>query len=340
MAPVIKTKTKKPDTKAVKIVKIIGLVVLFVFLGMLLLNSLLCIFADRYYPTWGRYCLFAIVSDSMEPAIKTGNMIASAVPKSPDDIKEGVVITYEYKQNNSTILITHRVIAVNVDSNTGKVLNYTTKGDNAAGVDSYRPVYDDIVGVFSDETKQCGFFGYFFGFLQSAEGTIALILTLMIAIIAYIVVRFINIVNTWRTIAVMALKKSGELLGDTENEDLVTIADVIGIIAKDPATRAEQRRKDKNSLGLFVRECFLSVRTPTIWSWTLQSSKGRKCTKSTTQSPPNNKTAIKPQSKRTSTQAYPRLPSSRMFYRIPILLPTIPLRLSLPARMCCPSTTS
>lgn len=259
MAPVIKTKAKKPDTKAVKILKIVGLAVLFALLGALLVNSLLCIFVDRYYPTWGGYRLFAIVSDSMEPTIPTGNMIAAAVPASPDDIKEGVVVTYEYKQNNTKILITHRVIAVNVDEQTGNVINYTTRGDNAPGADAYRPVYDDIVGVFSDETRQCGFFGYMFGFLQSAEGTIALILTLMIALIAYIVVRFINVINAWRQVAVMALKKSGELLSGTENEELVTIADVIGIVTKDPATRAEQRRKDKK-LDWFIRTGMLPKR--------------------------------------------------------------------------------
>lgn len=257
MAPVIKT--KKPDSKPVKILKIVALVILFVFLGSLLVNSLLCIFVDKYYPTWGRYRLFAIVSDSMEPTIPTGNMIAATAPKSPDEIRVGTVITYEYKQNNSKILITHRVIAVNIDEATGKTLNYTTRGDNTAGADAYRPSFDDVVGIFGDESKQCGFFGYFFGFLQSAEGAIALILTVMIALIAYIVVKFINVVNTWRAVAVTALKKSGELLNDTENEDLITIADVIGIISKDPATRAEQRRKDKK-LAWFIKTGMLPKR--------------------------------------------------------------------------------
>ena len=258
MAPVIKTKTKKPETKTVRILKIVGLIVLFVFLVALLLNSMLCIFADHYYPTWGRYRLFAIVSDSMEPTIKKGNMIAATVPESSDEIQVGTVITFEYTQNDTKILITHRVIAVNADEQ-GNVVNYTTRGDNAPGVDAYRPVFGDIVGVFGDETKQCGFFGYFFGFLQSAEGTIALILTLMIALIAYIVVRFINIINTWRQVAVAALKKSGDLLSGTDNEDLVTIADVIGIVTKDPLTRAEQRRKDKK-LDWFIRTGMLPKR--------------------------------------------------------------------------------
>ena len=241
---------------ALKVLKIIGLVLLFVLLGALLVNSLLCVFVEHYYPTWGNKRLFAIVSDSMEPEIMTGNMIVCAKPASEDEIQVGTVITYEYKQNNSTILITHRVMSINVNPETG-VKTYTTKGDNAGVVDSYRPTFDDVVGVFTG--KQCGFFGYVFGFLQSAEGAIALILTVMIAVIAYVVVRFVNLVNTWRAIATMALKKSGALLNTTDNDELVTIADVIGIITKDPATKAEQRRKDKK-LNWFIKTGMLPKR--------------------------------------------------------------------------------
>ena len=241
---------------ALKVLKICGLVLLCVLLVGLLVNALLSVFMDGYYPTWGNKRLFAIVSDSMEPEIMTGNMIVSTKPVSEDEIQVGTVITYEYRQNNSKMLITHRVVAVNVNPETG-AKTFTTKGDNAAGIDPYRPAFDDVVGIFTG--RQSGFWGYVFGFLQSAEGAIALILTAAIAVIAYVVVHFVNLVNTWRAIATAALKKSGALLSDTRNDDLVTIADVIGIITKEPRDKADQRRKDKK-LNWFIRTGMLPKR--------------------------------------------------------------------------------
>ena len=252
---IVENNTISKQRKSVRIVKIIGLVVLFACLGGLTVHALLHVFVKHYYPTYGQYRLFSIVSDSMEPTIPKGHMIVGRVPKTPEEIQVGDIITYEYTTREGSItLITHRVIDIRTDEN--GVL-YTTRGDNAAGVDSVRPRYGDVVGVFNG--KQCGFFGYFFGFLQSSEGAIALILVLMIVAIAYIVIHFINLVNTWRNIAVAALKKSGALLSGTQNENLVTIADVIGIVTKDPLDKSDVKRKDKK-LHWFLKTGMLPKR--------------------------------------------------------------------------------
>lgn len=242
--------------KTVKILQIVGLVLLFALLGAALINSLLCVFVPHYYPTWGNVRYFAIVSDSMEPTIMTGDMITSYKPSSQEDISVGDVITYEYTQRDGSVtLITHRVLEIGYAAS-GEAY-YVTRGDNADGADGVRPTYSQVVGVYTG--SKTGALGYIVGFLQSTEGAIALILTVMIAIIAYVVVRFVNLVNTWRNVAVLALKKSGALLKTTENEDLVTISDVIGIITKDPTDRKDARRKDKK-LKWFVETGMLPQR--------------------------------------------------------------------------------
>ena len=138
--------TRKPK-RAARIAKLCGAVLgVAVFLA-LTVNSLLCVFVDGYYPTFGGYRLFAIVSDSMEPNIPTGDMIVGRVPKSADDISVGDVITFEVRSGGATALITHRVTEVRVASD--GAITYTTKGDNAPRADSVHPAYSDVVGVYT-----------------------------------------------------------------------------------------------------------------------------------------------------------------------------------------------
>ena len=233
---------------ALKILRWVGFIFLLVLTVVLTVNSLLCVFVKHYYPTFGKYRLFAIVSDSMEPEIPTGDMIVGRVPDSESDIEVGTVITYELTQGNSITLITHRVISIGVNADGETV--YATRGDNAGGVDAYRPVFKDVVGIYTG--NKCGFFGYFFGFLQSSAGAIALIIILLIIALTWIIIYFVNLVSIWRKIAVTALKKSGNVLADTRIDELETLADVIAIVAKEPETKLDMNRKDKK-LRWFLR---------------------------------------------------------------------------------------
>lgn len=219
----------------------IGFIVLTCLALFLLINALLSVFVPHYYPTFGDKRLFSVVTDSMEPEIPTGSMIVSRRPADSDEIAVGTVITFEVKTGDNITLLTHRVIAVNTDD-AGRV-SYTTRGDNADGEDPVRPGYDDVVGIYTG--SKCGVIGYIFGFLQSPEGAIALILIVAIGAMAYIVVRLVNIINMWRTVAADALKTSESLLAGTENDGLGVIADVIGIAVKEPRDKKEARRKDK-----------------------------------------------------------------------------------------------
>ncbi len=249
MNPTENDKTTNSRAKtALKILKICGLVLLVGLLAALIVNSLLCVFADHYYPTFGEYRFFSVVTDSMEPEINAGDMIVGRVPAGENEIEIGTVITYELTQGNSVTLITHRVTAINVRAD--GTAYYTTRGDNAPAADAARPTFSDVVGIYTGE--KCGFFGYFFGFLQSAEGAIALIIVALIIALTWIIVHFVNLVKMWRNIALGALKKSGSILSGTQIDELGTIADVIGIVSKDPVDRKDMKRKDKK-LRWFIK---------------------------------------------------------------------------------------
>lgn len=246
--PLVKNNKSGKKAAAARIARTVGLIVLLAIFAALTVNSLLNVFVDGYYPTFGNYRLFAIVSDSMEPTIPTGDMIVGRVPTSAENVKEGDVITYEYRSNGSVTLITHRVTEVVAEAN-GSV-RYVTQGDNAPRADSYRPRFEDVVGVYTG--NRCGFFGYFFGFLQSTSGAIALIIIALIIAVTAITVRYVNLVTVWRKTAVSALKKGGTILSGVKDEDSDTVADVIGIVSKDPVDKTDLKRKDKK-LNYFIR---------------------------------------------------------------------------------------
>ena len=237
------TAAKKPS-RGRSVGKYVALGIAVVILAALILNAVLAMFMPHYYPTFGKYRLFSIVSDSMEPEIMTGNMIVSEVPKSEDDIKVGDVITYEVADNKGNItLITHRVVAIEKNPNSGKT-SYTTKGDNAPSNDSIHPDFDEVVGVFTG--KQSPFFGYLIGFLQSSEGALMLITIIFIVIVTWLVTYYIDTREYRRGYEQAALKRSEqELLSVNLRHDnireITAVIDVLDMITTVPENRKEEK---------------------------------------------------------------------------------------------------
>lgn len=233
----------KSDKKSTgkKIAATVGVAVLVLLLAVLLLNALLSVFMDGYYPTFGKYRLFAVVTDSMDPEIPEGHMIVDKVPSSADDIKVGSVITFRVKSEGSSYVLTHRVTFIN---NNGKEPIYTTRGDNAKGEDKYKPSYSDVIGVYTG--KHCGFFGYFFGFIQSTQGAITLLLVLFVVITAWLFVFYIGMHEKKRKMETAALKKSEGALSSVNLRydnicEITAVIDVLGMITSEPKTRIEAK---------------------------------------------------------------------------------------------------
>ncbi|MDE6401778.1 MAG: signal peptidase I, partial [Clostridiales bacterium] len=235
------TEPIKKKSKAGKAFKIGGVILLLAVFAVLVLNSLLVLFMDDYYTTFGNYRLFAIVSDSMEPAIPTGSMIVDEKPENPADIHVGSVITFKYNNGTETVLITHRVVAIETKDG---VTQYTTKGDNAKANDAFKPKFTDIVGIYTG--KKCGFFGSLFGFFQSPLGVSVLIFGMFIIIVAWVVIWYVNTAEGKHKLKVAALKKSTQALSnvnlryDNINE-ITAVMDVLDMVTQDPKTKAERK---------------------------------------------------------------------------------------------------
>ena len=84
---------------------------------------------------------FIVMTGSMEPDIKIGDMVIIKKTLSQKEIQVGDVITYSLENEKDTV--THRVInIVNQDGN----IYYQTKGDNNNSPDSNLVSFDKVLG--------------------------------------------------------------------------------------------------------------------------------------------------------------------------------------------------
>lgn len=244
-------KRKKPRT-ALKVLRIVSVLLLIVLVVAIMLNALLSIFKKGYYTTFGKYRLFAVVTDSMEPTVGKGCMIVDKKPTSAADVTVDSVITFEVHTSSGVTLFTHRVIRIEEADGTQY---YITRGDNAAGEDPYRTVYSDIVGIYTG--KKCPVLGSVLGFLQSVQGVITLIVMLFIIIIMWCVLSFMRYYENRRKLDMAALKKSGELLAcvnlryDNINE-ITAVMDVLTMIGDEENLTRDERDVVQSRLREFI----------------------------------------------------------------------------------------
>lgn len=123
-------------------------------------------------PNFYGYKLKTVLSGSMEPAIRTGSVIAI----SPSEIgtgnhfKIGDIITFRAGEHR---LITHRIIEVKINKADNSVL-YRTQGDNNHAPDSALVSPANIIGAYTGFTIP--YAGYFISFAGTKTGNIALLI--------------------------------------------------------------------------------------------------------------------------------------------------------------------
>jgi signal peptidase len=86
----------------------------------------------------------SIMSNSMEPEIKTGSLIVGS--KTPNNLQVGDVIIYKTGAHGKEIFVTHRIVSLNELH--GETV-YKTQGDNTPSCDPYFVKHSDVAGVYN-----------------------------------------------------------------------------------------------------------------------------------------------------------------------------------------------
>ncbi len=173
-----------------KVLNIVSIILCVILLPILLLNCILIIkgiASPDTVPSIGGNMPLIVLTESMEPEIKAGDLIACEKIDA-DDVKVGDVISF-YDPSpyaSETTVVTHRVVQVLTDEWSGK-LKFVTKGDNNDRDDSFAVSQDDLVGKWTG--FRIGGLGGVIMFMQSAWG---IVLCIMVPLAIAVALYFIN----------------------------------------------------------------------------------------------------------------------------------------------------
>ncbi|MCQ2553007.1 MAG: signal peptidase I [Clostridia bacterium] len=124
--------------------KIINAICVLIIAASLVLIGSVVLSRGESYPSIMGFSIFRVMSQSMEPAIKTDSMIL--VKKvDPSTIQTGDIITFV--SSDPTIdgyANTHRVMSIDTAASGSPV--FTTKGDNNVIADKYKVTADKLIG--------------------------------------------------------------------------------------------------------------------------------------------------------------------------------------------------
>jgi signal peptidase len=153
--------------KVLNVVVTVGLVLL------ILASAALAISARRAkdaLPSVAGRKVLTVLSGSMEPTIRTGDVIIVRPMAMGELAKEGDVITFRAKEEKN-ILITHRVVGL-IRANE-KPVAYVTKGDNNETEDLTPVPIDQVIGTYEWRVP---FFGYIANFMRKPFGILLFVI--------------------------------------------------------------------------------------------------------------------------------------------------------------------
>lgn len=179
-------KTPEKKGKGGRIGTVIGVILCVILIPILIVNVTMIIKGytnKEKVPTFLGYAPMIVLSPSMDPAIKEGDL---AVVKSVEasDIKVGDVISFFDPDSSQGSVLTHRVTAIN-QTETGEI-TFTTKGDANNAEDPSPAPADSLIGVYRFRIPAAGKIAMF---LQTTPGYIVSVALPLILLVAYELIR-------------------------------------------------------------------------------------------------------------------------------------------------------
>lgn len=178
------TKEKKSNVRH-RALTVVGVVLCIVLIPVLVINVTLIIKsytnADEV-PKIGGYCPLIVQSGSMEPAIKTGDLIVCKQIDS-EQVKKGDVIAFFDPDSNQNKVLTHRVVEIVEEDG---ALFFQTKGDANKTEDRSPVSADKLVGLYQFRIPVAGDVAMF---MQTPVGLIICVVLPLGLLIGYDLLR-------------------------------------------------------------------------------------------------------------------------------------------------------
>lgn len=177
---------KKQQSSAMhKTLTVIGTVLCVILIPILIINLTLIVksYTNKdAVPSVGGYFPLIVLTDSMYPEIKSGDLIFCQEVE-PENVAVGDVISFFDPAGNGTAIVTHRVMEVVSENG---ALMFRTKGDNNNTEDKVLVGAQDIVGAYQSRVPAAGNVALF---MQTTTGLIVCVVLPIILLVGYDIIR-------------------------------------------------------------------------------------------------------------------------------------------------------
>ena len=168
-----------------RVLTVIGTILCVILIPILLFNITLIVksYTNKdAVPDVGGWFPLIVLTDSMYPEIKSGDLIICQTVEA-ENVAEGDVISFFDPAGNGTSIVTHRVMEI-VDE--GGALMFRTKGDNNNTEDKVLVSAQDIVGTYKSRIAGAGNIALF---MQTTTGLIVCVVLPILLLIGYDIIR-------------------------------------------------------------------------------------------------------------------------------------------------------
>ncbi len=180
-----KEKEKEKTSLSHKIFTVIGIVLCIILLPILIINVSLIIKSATNkdeVPSVGGYFPMIVLTDSMYPDIKSGDLIICHTIDA-ENVKVNDVISFFDPAGNGSSIVTHSVVEIVMED--GK-RSFRTKGINNNTEDKVLVPEENLVGIYQ---TRIGGAGNVAMFMQTTTGLIVCVILPIILLVGYDIIR-------------------------------------------------------------------------------------------------------------------------------------------------------
>lgn len=177
--------TKECSPAIHRILTVIGTILCIILVPILIINCILIVksFTSEEVPNVAGTLPLIVLTDSMYPVIKSGDLIICHTAE-PEEIQVGDVIAFFDPAGNGTTIVTHRVLEV---TDQDGQLAWRTKGDNNNTEDRMLVPADKLVAIY-EGTRIPGA-GNVALFMQTTPGLILCVVCPILLLVGYDMIR-------------------------------------------------------------------------------------------------------------------------------------------------------
>ena len=168
-----------------KVLTIVGTILCIILIPVLLIN--ITLIAKSYMnkdevPSVGGVFPMIVLTDSMHPVIKSGDLIICKTAEA-EDVVVGDVISFYDPMGSGTSVVTHRVMEVVTED--GKI-SFRTKGDNNNAEDTVLVPDKNLIGIYKSRIPLVGHVAMF---MQTTPGLIVCCVCPVLILVGFDLIR-------------------------------------------------------------------------------------------------------------------------------------------------------